>query len=133
MKYKLVIRLATAIASVLAIQGCASDTGTENLSDHSGKEPDEQVGIIISALGGFGASCTADSQCVSGLLCNSASHTCRPPGNFGAACGRDFECVSGLLCNSASHTCRPPGDFGAGCNRNIECASNFCSSSHACG
>ena len=124
MKNKLAIGLTIVVVSILATHGCASYLEI----DQTSKEPDEQVDIAISALGGFGTSCTTDSQCASGLICNSVSHICRPPGDFGASCGRDFECASGLLCNSASHTCRPPGGFGAACTRNIECASNFCSS-----
>ena len=60
-----------------------------------------------------GKNCKRDTQCCSGLLCDSSSGTCAaaPPTcvSEGETCGIDTDCCSGLLCESGKCAACPSG------------------------
>jgi len=70
----------------------------------------------------IGESCTADTECMSGL-CQLASGTCRKP--IGQACTAGNECGSDVCVGMA---CIKPKLTGEACTMNDECAGGTCTS-----
>src|ERR671917_599328 len=76
------------------------------------------IGEAAGAPGGCkreGKNCKRDTQCCSGILCDSSSGTCAaaPPTcvSEGETCTADGQCCSGLLCDTdgTCATCRSSG------------------------
>jgi hypothetical protein len=82
---------------------------------------------MCGANGNCRTSCTSDTHCATGYVCNTASSTCVAVKALGKVCGGDTECdsgncVDGVCCGTAACTrcqsCAMPGSLGTCSNVN---------------
>jgi hypothetical protein len=80
--------------------------------------------------GSNGSTCTVPSNCCS-TNCDTVTNTCECEPD-GYSCTQNSQCCTGSICNS-SYLCGACGTSGAPCNRNSDCCiSNICTSDHTC-
>lgn len=76
--------------------------------------------------------CTANSQCCSGLVCNGSSHYCTVCGAPGADCARSSDCCGGFICFSVDHTCQQCSSAGSACGNQSDCCGGYVCANSAC-
>jgi hypothetical protein len=74
-----------------------------------------------SGTKGIGEACSADSECLSGLVCDKGKCDVMSQAT-GAACKENDDCAAGLICQANQCVSGvAPDDGGAGCNDNGDC------------
>ncbi|GFH53843.1 hypothetical protein CTEN210_10319 [Chaetoceros tenuissimus] len=76
----------------------------------------------LTATGSLGDSCTSDSNCGSGLSCDSGISTCKV--STGNSCSAGSDCASGF-CAGSPLICTD-GAIGSTCGSGTDCSSGFC-------
>jgi len=77
-----------------------------------------------------GSSCSANTDCTGGKVCNTSTHVCENPPATG--CTDNTNCTAPQVCNTDTHLCQDPPD--TGCTATDQCPSGqVCNTTtHAC-
>jgi hypothetical protein len=117
----------TCKATLDAGASCVAGECKSNLVCVAGSTPGSK---ICSAPGGAGASCSANSDCASGIICDTTltPSRCAPQKQAGQACRASSQCAERLLCTLSTGT----GTCVAPVARGGSCVGNECQSPHKC-
>ena len=104
---------------LLAVGAACTSSTDCSAADYCGTDYVTSFQSTCQPRGGQGQPCTYNSQCQSGLACDSSSSgTCVPYVKDGQACNPDAaDCENvGSFCDATSRTCRPRLAVGAACS-----------------